>query len=709
MTLGFARILGGRGRTPVLLQSEASECGLACLGMVAAHFGHRIDLGTLRRRHPISTRGATLTQLMDVAHVLDLSSRAVRFDLPDLKLLRLPAVLHWDMSHFVVLEAVTSRGITVLDPAVGRRRITHTDASRHVTGVALELTPTAAFAPRQDASRLGLREAIGPAPGLKSTLAQILLLSFGLELFALVSPLYLQLVVDEAISRGDVDLLTVLAIGFALLVIVTVAIASLRSLVLLRLQTLLGLQVEARLFRHLLHLPLRFFETRHIGDVLSRLSSVAPVRKLVAEGLVAAVLDGVMATLTLLMLLLYSPLLTLVSLAALAGYAGLRFALYRPLRERSEEGIRTAAFEESAVIDTLRAMQAIKLAHAEREREGRWLSQASIAANAQVRIANLQLGFKTANDLIFGLEAIIAVYIAARLAMDGIFSVGMIFAYMTYKQQFVGKTVLLIERLFDYRIIQLHLERLSEIALAERESGAACPAPYRREVRGSVALVDLGFRHAETEASLFDGVDLDIRAGEFVVITGRSGAGKTTLIKLMTGLLDPTQGSVLVDGTPLRTFGLADYRSQIGVVMQDDQLMSGTIADNISFFDTNFDVNAMLEAAHLAGIHHEIMSMPMTYNSFVGDVGSTLSGGQRQRVLLARALYRRPRILFMDEGTAFLDEETEVAIARALRDLSITRIYVAHRPAARVGADRVVRLEDGRIVGAAAPVLTPGS
>jgi len=689
--LGLMNVGGGR-RLPVIRQTEAAECGLACLAMIATWHGHRIDLNTLRRRFPVSLKGVTLRALIQVAGHLDLAGRPLRFELDHLRQLRLPAVVHWDMNHFVVLKAVTGAGIAVHDPALGEKRYSMEEASRHLTGVALELTPTAAFAARDETARLPLRSFWSGTPGAFHALAQVFALSVVLEVLVIAAPFYMQLVIDEVIAKGDVDLLAVLALGFGLLAAIMVAATTLRSLILLVLQNALHLQMAGRLFHHLLRLPLAYFEKRHIGDVLSRFTSVEPIRRLLAEGLVTALIDGLMAVATLVMIFVYSPLLGFVVLGAVLLYAALRIALYPELRRRSEAVIQAKAQEDSSFIETVRAVQSVKLFNREDEREGQWMNRCADVVNANIRMGRVTITFRTLNDAVFGLENVLTVYLAARLALDGALTVGMIFALVAYKRHFTEKAALLVEKAIEFRVLDLHLERLGDIALTPPEPGHDRLPAYARPIEGRIELRNLCFRYAETEPFVLENVNLVVEAGRFVTIMGPSGGGKTTLVKLMLGLLEPTGGEILVDGLPLATIGARAYREHVAAVMQEDQLLSGSIADNICFFDSAFDQDRMTECARLAGIHDEIMAMPMTYNSLIGDMGSSLSGGQKQRILLARALYRRPRILFLDEGTAHLDVDNERRINESLRQLNMTRISVAHRPEIMSGADTVLRI-----------------
>jgi ATP-binding cassette, subfamily B, bacterial CvaB/MchF/RaxB len=596
------------------------------------------------------------------------------------------------MSHFVVLKSATRNAITIHDPASGAKSLTLQEASKHLSGVALELSPTEGFVRRDERARLPLSVFWSQLSGSGHALLQIFVLSVVLQVLVLTAPFYMQITIDEVIARGDVDLLVVLALGFGLLMLVRAASAALRSLVLLIVQNALHFQLGARLFHHLIRLPASFFEKRHIGDILSRFTSLQPIRNLLAEGMIAAVIDGVMALLTLAMIFIYSPMLALVVVAAFLLYAVLRLALYRVLWLRTEATIQAGAQENSNFIESVRAIQSLKLFNRESEREGQWLNRYAEVANANVRLGRAKIAFSTANDLIFGVETIVTIYLAARLVLANQLTVGMVFAFMAYRQHFIDKSVALVEKALDFRILGLHLERLSDIALTPCERGHDQPLSYTRPILGRIELRNVFFRYAEAEPFVLEDINLAVEPGEFITIMGPSGGGKTTLVKVMLGLLEPTSGEVLIDGIPLATVGARAFREQVAAVMQDDQLLSGSIADNICFFDSDYNQDKLLQCAQIAFIHDEIMAMPMTYNSLVGDMGSSLSAGQKQRVLLARALYREPRILFLDEGTAHLDVDNERRINASLRQLRMTRISVAHRPDMASGADRIVRV-----------------
>ncbi len=686
-----------RRRTPVVLQAEASECGLACLAMIASRFGNRVGLASLRRTLSVSVKGASLEQLMGMARQLKLSARALQLELDELGELDCPCVLHWDFNHFVVLESVRGDRIAIIDPAVGLRRLSASEVGRSFTGVALELKPAPEFEVRQPEQRLGLGVFLQGARGLKSSLAQVLVLSLTIQVLALLAPFYSQLVIDEVVVSSDRDLLLVLALGFGLVALVNVGVSALRSWVILILGSRLGFEWVGRLFHHLLSLPSAYFEKRHVGDVVSRFGSIGAVQNLTTTTAVEAVVDGVMVSTTLVVMLLYSPGLTGLVLAVTLMYALTRALMHQPMRDASQDALVKGARENTHFIESLRAISTIKALSGEQKRESLWQNRLAEKVNAGIRVGRLGLGQSLLSQVLFGAEGIAVIYLGALRVLDQQFTMGMLMAFMAYKGQFSGRAAALIDKVFQFRMARIHLDRLADIVLAEPETpkedrptpSGACSVAGRLESR------DLWYRYSDFDPWILRDTHLVIEAGECVVLTGPSGCGKSTLLKLMMGLLDPTRGQLLVDGRPLSWLDRVSYRAQTGGVLQNDRLVSGTLAENISFFDPSPDNRRVSACARLAEISSEIDTMPMGYQTRVGDLGSSLSGGQVQRILLARALYRRPRILFLDESSSHLDVRTEKRIAQTLRYLKTTRVLVAHRPETIRAADRVIQLEGG--------------
>jgi ATP-binding cassette subfamily B protein RaxB len=679
----------------LIYQSEAAECGLACMAMIANHHGHKLDLSTLRNRYAVSLKGANLQHLMQLGDQLGLAGRALRLELEHLSQLQLPCILHWNMNHFVVLKKVTAKHIVILDPGSGERKVGMEEVSGAFSGVALELKPTQEFKKVDERVQLGLTAFWTRVEGLLPSLFKIFALSLLLQLFLLASPYYMQLVVDDVLVSMDQPLLTVLALGFGFMMLLKVVTQALRGWVILHLGSVMNLQMATNLFRHLLHLPLGFFEKRHIGDIVSRFGSLAQVRELMTTSLVEGVIDGIMAVTVLVMMFIYSPQLALVVIGAVVLYALLRWALYKPLRERTEASIIASAKEQSNFMETVRGMQSIKLFGQQSQRLNLWQNRFADSVNEDFRLGKWQISYQTINQLLFGVENTLVVYLAAYAVMDGVISVGMLFAFMTYKSQFTERMAALIEKIVQLYMTRLHLNRLADIALTEKEDEGG--VGQQREITGAVKVTGLSYRYSATDPLLFNELDFEAKAGESIAIIGPSGAGKTTLAKLMLGLLSAENGKVEVDGTDIRHLGLRQYRQQIAAVMQDDQLMSGSLAENIAFFDTQMDMDRVIVCAQLAGIHQDVAAMPMGYNALIGDMGSSLSGGQRQRILLARALYRRPKILFLDEATSNLDVQLEHHVNDAIKQLNMTRIIIAHRPETILSADRIVQLYQGKI------------
>ena len=680
-----------------VLQSQAAECGLACLAMVAAHHGHRTDLRELRQRFPQSLKGATLARLVGIAQALGLQSRAVRLELHELGQLRLPCILHWDLDHFVVLEKAGRRRLRVCDPARGARVLDREELSRHFTGVALELAPAAGFKARPAPAPVPLSALAGRVQGLWRSLGQLLLLSVALQVFVLLAPFFMQWVVDQALVSGDRDLLVVLGLGFGLALLLQVAIGLVRGWALASLSSRVGLQWTGNVFAHLLHLPLHYFETRHLGDVVSRLGSVQAIQRTLAAGFIEALVDGLMAAATLAMMLAYSPKLALLTLGAVLLYLALRVVSNPSLRNATEGQLAAAARQHSHLLESLRGMPSLKVAGQEAQRQARHQNLMVETVNQELRLARLGLGYASASQALFGIERIAVVWLGATLAMDGVFSVGMLIAYLAYKDQFATRVSGLVDRWVEFRMLRLHGERLSDIVLTPPEPGLAEDCGGEPPADAGLDVQGLGFRYAEGEPWVVRDCSFRIAPGESVAIIGASGCGKTTLVKLLLGLLAPTEGEVRVGGLPLARLGLRKHRAGLGAVMQDDQLFAGSLAENIAFGDDAIDPARLEAAARLAAVHDEIAALPMGYHSLVGDMGSTLSGGQKQRVLLARALYRKPRILFLDEATSHLDVERERQVNAAIRRLRLTRLVIAHRPETIASADRVLVMEGGRI------------
>lgn len=684
-------------RLPVHLQSEAAECGLACMAMVCSYWGHRIDVSTMRRRFSVSLKGVTLKAMVAMAQALGLQARPLKLDVPHLARLRLPCILHWDMDHFVVLKKVGRSSVVIHDPAVGERRVTMTALSSHFTGIALELTPGSTFQSRNEEQRFTLASLMGRVVGLRRGLAQIILLAVSLQICSLIAPFYLQWIVDEALIAADRDLITVLGAGFLILVLMQTAIGAVRSWVTTVLSTSLNFQWLGNAFAHLMKLPLPYFEKRHLGDIVSRFGSIQTIQRSLTTQFVEGIVDGLLVVGTLVIMLLYCVQLTVVALGAVTMYAVLRWTVFQALREATAEQIVHAARQQTHFLESARGVQSVRLFGRAEERRIGWMNALVEQFNADLRIAKLSISYQTAHTLLFNAERIIVIWLAALAVLDTRFSVGMLLAFISYKDQFSQRMASLIDKLFELRMLRLHGERVADIVLTGPEESSRDVEVDPERIVPTLEVRNVSFRYADGEPHVLKDCNLIIPAGQCLAITGSSGCGKTTLVKILLGLLKPTEGEILVGGVKLENLGLQNFRQTIGTVMQEDQLFSGSIADNITFFDPRPDQERVQTCSRLAAVHDEIASMPMGYNTLVGDIGTGLSGGQKQRILLARALYKDPKLLVLDEATSHLDICNEQIVNAAIKRISLTRILVAHRPETIAMAQRVVVLEHGRI------------
>ena len=433
-------------RVPMILQSEAPECGIACVAMIASYHGFRTDLGGMRMRLAPSMKGVTLKHISSIAEVMGMAARGVKVALESLSQLKLPAILHWDMNHFVVLTHVNGDTITVNDPARGRRVLRLSEASDHYTGVAMEMTPSAGFKRRDERERISAWQLVRTATGLKGAITQVLLLSLVLEVLAIATPFFLQLVVDRVVVGRDRDLLAVLGIGFALLALMIAVVTGLRAWLGVYISTRLNLQLLDTLFARLLRLPLAWFEKRHIGDIVSRFRSVDAIQRTLTLTFLETVMDGVMVLVTLAVMLWYSPMLTLIVVIAAACYGLLRWTMYGPQRRATDERIVHEAKAATHFIETLRGMMAIKLNLRESERRSAYLNHVVDQTNADVRVQNLALLQRAANVLVFGIENVLVIWLGAYAVLDNQLSVGMLFAFLLFKLLFITRVNNLVDK-----------------------------------------------------------------------------------------------------------------------------------------------------------------------------------------------------------------------------------------------------------------------
>ncbi|EGZ8540925.1 TPA: peptidase domain-containing ABC transporter [Escherichia coli] len=679
-------------RVPVIHQTETAECGLACLAMICGHFGKNIDLIYLRRKFNLSARGATLAGINGIAEQLGMATRALSLELDELRVLKTPCILHWDFSHFVVLVSVKRNRYVLHDPARGIRYISREEMSRYFTGVALEVWPGSEFQSETLQTRISLRSLINSIYGIKRTLAKIFCLSVVIEAINLLMPVGTQLVMDHAIPAGDRGLLTLISAALMFFILLKAATSTLRAWSSLVMSTLINVQWQSGLFDHLLRLPLAFFERRKLGDIQSRFDSLDTLRATFTTSVIGFIMDSIMVVGVCVMMLLYGGYLTWIVLCFTTIYIFIRLVTYGNYRQISEECLVREARAASYFMETLYGIATVKIQGMVGIRGAHWLNMKIDAINSGIKLTRMDLLFGGINTFVTACDQIVILWLGAGLVIDNQMTIGMFVAFSSFRGQFSERVASLTSFLLQLRIMSLHNERIADIALHEKEEKkpeieiVADMEPISLETNG------LSYRYDSQSAPIFSALSLSVAPGESVAITGASGAGKTTLMKVLCGLFEPDSGRVLINGIDIRQIGINNYHRMIACVMQDDRLFSGSIRENICGFAEEMDEEWMVECARASHIHDVIMNMPMGYETLIGELGEGLSGGQKQRIFIARALYRKPGILFMDEATSALDSESEHFVNVAIKNMNITRVIIAHRETTLRTVDRVISI-----------------
>ncbi len=621
-----------------------------------------------------------------------MATRALSLELDELRVLKTPCILHWDFSHFVVLVSVKRNRYVLHDPARGIRYISREEMSRYFTGVALEVWPGSEFQSETLQTRISLRSLINSIYGIKRTLAKIFCLSVVIEAINLLMPVGTQLVMDHAIPAGDRGLLTLISAALMFFILLKAATSTLRAWSSLVMSTLINVQWQSGLFDHLLRLPLAFFERRKLGDIQSRFDSLDTLRATFTTSVIGFIMDSIMVVGVCVMMLLYGGYLTWIVLCFTTIYIFIRLVTYGNYRQISEECLVREARAASYFMETLYGIATVKIQGMVGIRGAHWLNMKIDAINSGIKLTRMDLLFGGINTFVTACDQIVILWLGAGLVIDNQMTIGMFVAFSSFRGKFSERVASLTSFLLQLRIMSLHNERIADIALHEKEEKkpeieiVADMGPISLETNG------LSYRYDSQSAPIFSALSLSVAPGESVAITGASGAGKTTLMKVLCGLFEPDSGRVLINGIDIRQIGINNYHRMIACVMQDDRLFSGSIRENICGFAEEMDEEWMVECARASHIHDVIMNMPMGYETLIGELGEGLSGGQKQRIFIARALYRKPGILFMDEATSALDSESEHFVNVAIKNMNITRVIIAHRETTLRTVDRVISI-----------------
>ncbi len=687
----------GRRRVPVLLQMSATECGAACLAMVLSAFGRRTTVSECATRIGIGRDGATARALAAAGRSLGLNVRAFRIEPEDLPDVPLPAIVHWNFDHFIVLERWSPHGADVVDPGVGRRRLTPAEFSEGLTGVVLACEPGAGFVPRADGRWAWLSYVRQYALHSPGTLAQIVGASILLQLLGLMLPLSSKVVLDTIVPRDGADLLPILGLGIVVLTLAFAVASYLRAALLVYFQGRGDRRMMLAFCDHLLHLPYRYFEQRTSGDLLMRLGSNTAIRETLTGQSMSVILDGSLVVGYL--ALLISQDLTFGGLVAVVGALQVALLMVTQRRQRNltQADLAAQGASQSFLVETLTGIATVKASGAEERAFDRWSDLFATQLTISLRRSHLSALVDTGMSALRTFAPLALLWFGARQVLAGEMSIGTMVALNALGVAALAPLASLVASGQQLQLVAAHLERIADVfeSEPEQERGTLPPAP---PLTGEIALDGVSFRYNNQSPDVLRDITLRIAPGRKVALVGRTGSGKSTLARLLLALYLPSDGAIRFGGVTPGAVDLRSLRAQFGVVMQEPVLFSGSIRDNITLGDPNISLAEVQAAARLAEIHDEISHLPMGYLTRLGEGGAGLSGGQRQRVALARALVRQPAVLLLDEATSNLDVVTEARIEANLARCGCTRVVIAHRLSTVRDADEILVLEGGEIV-----------
>jgi ATP-binding cassette subfamily B protein len=689
-----------RRRVPLITQMTGLECGAACLAMILNFHGRKTRISECREYLGIGTDGVRADMIAKEARRFGLRVRAYSVPLDDFKYIPLPAIVHWNFNHFIVVERWSPKSVAIVDPALGRRKLTAAEFDEGFTGVVLTFEPAVQFQKRGATGKSLRRQIVGGllrTPGTPLILLQILGASVVLQALGLTMPLFTKVIVDQVIPRQITDIMAILALGMLVLVLTQMAATYLRSALLMRLKAHLDPQMMLNFFEHVFTLPYQFFQTRASGDLLMRLRSNSIIREVLTIQTSSIVLDSVMVIGYLGILLAIQPVFGLIALVLGIAQILLLLLTTPRMREMIGRDLAAQADSESYIVEALSGIATLKASGSEDRALDRWSNFYFKELGISLRRDHLAVLLEAGQTMLRTLSPLVLLWVGAMFVLNGQMSLGTMLAINVLAISFLTPLASLVRSGQALPLVAAYLERIGDVLEAEPEQDLHSVQNAPR-LRGKIELKNINFRYNENSPLVLQDISMTIEPGQKVALVGPTGSGKSTLAKMCMGLYSPSNGEVFYDGLPLQSLRYPSLRSQFGVVMQEPFLFSGSIRENIAFNDPSLSLEAVVRAAKLAAIDDEINQMPMGYETMVGEGGARLSGGQLQRIALARALAHKPIILILDEATSHLDAVTERLVDHNLSQLPCTRIVIAHRLSTVRNADMIRVLKEGRIV-----------
>lgn len=692
--------LSTKRHVPTVMQSQTSECGLACLTMVARYYGHQIDLSYLRAIYPITRRGMTMAEIVEVGGTLGFDGRGFALaSIDDLAKIALPCVLHWNGNHFVVLEKIRGGKFTIHDPAFGKRVYEADDMRRHFSGVALEFEPRLDFTKVQNTTRSQLWSVLKSCRGLESTISQIVVVSLAVSILALMTPILLQVALDVVLPQFDLDLLTLLALGLCCFMVFEATGKWLRDFVILRSSLLFQMFFTRNVVGHSMRLPTSYFEERHPGDFVARLDSIENVKTYLVRGLVSSFADSMMSVLAVALMMYYSPQMTAFVVLTLVILVILRFMFVPSLKSTSTMTLEAHSKERQRILDGLTRFSSLKVHNAGERHAARWFQSFVGFINSDYRAKKTEITVELILHIIVAISTVVTLYIGIVSVMKAEMSVGMLYAFFALRQTFFERVNELTTQLMHLSVMGVHLQRINDI-VDQKPEPQMLGSTVNRSINKDVKLVGVDIQFGRTEKPIIKDANLtiDVAKSETIAIVGPSGCGKSSLLRVLASLHTAHQGHVVIDGQPLDRFGIREFRGNIGAVFADDGLFSGTVAENLSLFDPEISTETMERALEKVGLLEDIMRLPQRLATPVSEESTLLSTGMRRRLLAARAICRAPKLFLFDEVTANLDPVSEEALVKGILSVPGAKVFVTHSGALLGHVDKVYRVKGGELV-----------
>jgi ATP-binding cassette subfamily B protein len=686
-----------KGRVSELRQVTAVECGAACLAMILNYYGYATSISEVQERCGVGRDGLTALEIVKAARLYGFRVRAVSVKQDEFRFVNLPAIVHWEFNHFLVVERWSENWVDVLDPAMGRRKLTLEEFDEGFTGVAVMVEPGAQFEQRAQQKTLTAWAYMRSLVQTRSTLTQIIGASLLLQLIGLGAPLITEVIIDQILPGKDINMLVLMGIGMLILIIMQATTTLLRSSLLIYMQTRIDAHMMINFFEHLLSLPYRFFQLRLNGDLLARVNSNGAIRDLLTNQLISTLLDGGTVIVYFFILLTISKTIAEMSLVIGAIQIALLLFTSPAIRRLTQRNLEAEGKTQGYLNEALSGIATLKAAGAEQRSLEKWENLFFEEMNVSLRLSYLSLVVSTILGIVGALGPLALLWVGAMQVINGTMSVGTMLALNTLAIEFLTPLGSLAGSLQQLQVVRSHFARIADVVGAQPEQDLTRVKTPQR-LTGRVELRKVSFQYDQNAPMILQDINIRIAPGQKVALVGRTGSGKSTLGKLLVGLITPTRGDILYDGEPLENLNYQAVRSQFGIVLQEAFIFSGSVKENIALNNPDMDMRQIVEAAQMAAIDEDIEKMPMGYDTLVSEGGSAFSGGQRQRLALARALANRPALLLLDEATSALDVATEQTVERNLSRIPSTQIIIAHRLSTIRNADVILVLDQGRIV-----------